>query len=366
MLTPSALVDNPSERRAAMPIATVAIDLAKDVFELAAADETGKIIERRRLTRCALERYLEGLQEVHIVMEACGTAHYWARRLGTMKLRVSLLPPHYVRPYVRRNKTDGADALALLEASRAGDIFPVRVKSTEQQGLQGLHRVRSAWIATRIARINMLRGLCREFGISVPVGAKRGLAALRQNLAEVSPVPSGLRNMMLQVFKELDEIDGRLTELEGRLREVASQSDVCRRLQTIPGIGLITSTAFAGAVGDISIFKCCRRFSSWLGLTPRERSSGSVRRLGTITKRGDAYLRMLLVHGARAVLYSADAARRAGRPLDALREWSLRVRARAGHNRAAVAVANKLARILWATWRHQRDFDGRSSQSVAA
>jgi transposase len=344
-----------------MPIVTVAIDLAKDIFEVAAADENGKIIERRRLTRNALESYLERVPEVHVVMEACATAHHWGRKLEAMSFRVSLLPPHYVRPYVRRNKTDTADATALVEASRAGDITPVRVKSAEQQGLQSLHRIRSAWIGTRTARLNMLRGLCREFGISARPGPKSGPMELRQQLKQDEiPIPACLRTVMLDILQEIGQIDGRLVEIESRLREIANHSAVCRRLQTIPGVGLITATAFAGAIGDIGAFRDCRRFASWLGLTPRERSSGSVRRLGSISKRGDPYLRKLLVHGGRAVLYSADAARRAGRPLDALREWGLGVRGRSGHNRAAVAVANKLSRILWATWRHQRDFDWRS------
>lgn len=350
-----------------MLIATVAIDLAKDVFETAAADQSGRIVERRRLTRRTLESYVSRLRGVHIVMEACGTAHYWGRKFEAMCLRVSLLPPHYVRPYVRRNKTDRADATALLEASRAADITPVRVKSTEQQGLLSLHRIRSAWIRTRTARMNMLRALCREFGFCVAVGRRCALLALKRQLAqEASPIPRPLRTVMLQVLEELAELNARLANIEGQLHEIASQSVVCQRLQTIPGIGLITSTAFAAAVGDIHAFKCCRRFACWLGLTPSERSSGSVRYLGPITKRGDTYLRTLLVHGARAVLYSADAARQAGRPLDALREWSLRVLARAGHNRAAVAVANKLARIVWATWWRERDFRFHSPRATVA
>jgi transposase len=349
-----------------MPIAIVAIDLAKDVFELAAADETGKIVERRRLTRKMLERYFADLQGIHVVMEACGTAHYWARRFGNTKNRVSLLPPHYVRAYVRRDKTDRADATALLEASRANDIIPVQVKTTEQQAIQGLHRVRSSWRATRTARINMLRGLCREFGIPAPRGAKQGLAELRkQLLQESSPVPISLRASMIQVLQELEAIDGRLIEIDGQLRAIAKQSAICERLQKIPGIGLIASTAFAGAVGDITVFRSARRFASWLGLTPREHSSGNLRRLGAISKRGDGYLRMLLVHGGRAVLYSADAAKRAGRPMDALRAWGLQVRARSGHNKAAVAIANKLARILWASWRRQLDFEFRAPRTVA-
>lgn len=348
-----------------MPIATVAIDLATDVFEIAAADQSGKVIERRRLTRATLEPYVSRLQGVHVVMEACGTAHYWGRKFEAMCLRVSLLPPRYVRPYVRRSKTDRADATALLEASRAADITPVRVKSTEQQGLLSLHRIRSAWIGTRTARMNMLRALWREFGFCPGVGSKSALPAMRRQLAQDAfPIPSSLRTVMLQVLGELEEINARVADIEGQLHEIASQSAVCQRLQTIPGIGLITSTAFAGAVGDIHAFKCCRQFACWLGLTPLERSSGSVRHLGPITKRGDTYLRTLLVHGARAVLYSADAARRAGRPLYALRDWSLRVQARAGHNRAAVAVANKLARIVWATWCRDCDFGFRSPKAA--
>jgi transposase len=348
-----------------MPISTVAVDLAKDVFELAAADETGKIIERRRLTRKMLERYFVGLHGIHVIMEACGTAHHWARRFIDMKHRVSLLPPHYVRAYVRRDKTDRADATALLEASRAGDITPVQVKTTEQQAIQGLHRVRTAWRATRTARINMLRGLCREFGIPAPLGAKRGLAELRRQLAqESSVVPVPLRTSLMQVLQELEGIDRHLIEIDIQLRDIAKQSAICQRLQKIPGIGLIASTAFAGAVGDISVFRSSRRFASWLGLTPREHSSGNLRRLGSISKRGDGYLRMLLVHGGRAVLYSADAAQRAGRSLDALRAWGLQVRARSGHNKAAVAIANKLARILWASWRHQLDFEFRAPSTV--
>jgi transposase len=357
----------PVRQEIAMPIATVAIDLAKTVFELAAADESGKIVERRRLSRIQLERYFQNCGSVHVVMEACGTAHHWARVFAARDLRVSLLPAHYVRAYVRRNKTDSADATALLEAARASDITPVRVKSLEQQGLQGLHRIRSAWRATCTARINTLRGLCREFGIAAPLGAKRGLLALRRALAEEDClIPAFLRATMQRLLDELRGLDERLMEVEAQLGEIARQSEICQRLQTIPGIGLIASTAFAGAVGDIGAFRSPRRFASWLGLTPREHSSGTVRRLGSISKRGDGYLRMLLVHGARAVLYSADAAVRAGRPLDALRAWGIRVRARTTHNKAAVAIANKLARIIWASWRRQRDFEFRSPQAIAA
>lgn len=229
-----------------MHIATVAIDLAKSVFELAAADETGRVVERRRLSRSQFERYFDNRVVARVVMEACGTAHYWARRLMERGIQVSLLPPHYVRAYVRRNKTDRADATALLEASRATDIIPVRVKSIEQQALQGLHRIRSAWRATHTARINTLRGLCREFGIIAPVGARRGLSELGRHIADdSSAVPALIRPAMQALLEELYAIDAKLMQVESELAEIAKHSSTCQRLQTIPGIGLITSTAFA-------------------------------------------------------------------------------------------------------------------------
>ena len=180
-----------------------------------------------------------------------------------------------------------------------------------------------------------------------------------------SGVPGFLHVAFDQLLQEIQALDQRLIDVEQQLAELASQSEVCRRLRTIPGIGLIASTAFSGAVGDIGSFRSPRRFASWLGLTPREHSSGNTRHLGAISKRGDGYLRMLLVHGARAVLYSGDAAQRAGRPIDALRAWGMRVRDRCGHNKAAVVIANKLARIVWATWYRQRDFDCRPPHAVA-
>lgn len=343
-----------------MHLNTVAIDLAKNVFEVAGADAQGHVVERRRLTRLQLERFLATRDIGRVVMEACGTAHFWGRWLIARGVSVSLLPAHYVKAYVRRSKTDRADATALLEASRATDIHRVPVKSVEQQALQGLHRVRDAWRSTRVQRINTLRGLCREFGVNAPLGAKRGLATLGAQLAEDdSAVPTMLRVMLQQLIDEIRSLEERIEAIEGELARLAEQSPVCQRLQTIPGIGLISATAFVGAVADIGSFRTGRRFASWLGLTPKEHSSGQSRRMGAISKQGDVYLRTLLIHGARAVLYSAATAQRAGRPMDALRAWGADMRARRGQNKAAVGVANKMARIVWATWRHERDFTAR-------
>jgi transposase len=338
---------------------TIAIDLAKNVFELAIADSAGKVLQRKRLNRSQLQRCFQNHEPAHIVMEACGTSHFWGRWFKERGMEVSLLPPLYVKAYVRRNKTDRADATALLEASRATDIIPVQVKSIEQQALQSMHRVRSAWRSTLTDRVNCLRGLCREFGVLAPLGVRRGLKELAARLADESSIPPIVRPILQRLVEEIREAQERLRLIDAELAAIGEESEVCRRLRSIPGIGPIGATAFVGSIGDIKTFRNARRLASWVGLTPREFSSGNIRRLGSISKRGDRYLRMLLVHGGRAVLYSAEAALRAGRPLDALREWAIRVRARVGHNKAAVAVANKLARLVWASWYRERDFEFR-------
>jgi transposase len=346
--------------------ATVAIDLAKTVFELAMADASGRIVERRRFSRRQFERYFENRVVGKVVMEACGTAHYWGRWFSQRGVQVLLLPAQYVRAYVRRDKTDRTDATALLEASRAPDIMPVTVKSVEQQALQGLHRIRAGWRATEVARVNQLRGLCREFGVIAPVG-HRGVEQLGRAInAKGSEVPQIFRDVLYQLLEEIRELKGRQLAVERQLGEIARQSEVCARLCTIPGVGLLTATALVGAVGDITTFRNSRCFAGWLGLTPREHSSGTRRALGSISKRGDGYLRMLLSFGARALLWSANSAKRAGRPLDALRAWGLRVEARTCHNKAAIALANKMARIVWATWSKGKDFESRAELPATA
>ena len=283
-----------------MNATTVAVDLAKSVFELAVADEKWRVVERCRLTRAQFERWFQNREVGRVVMEACGSAHHWARTLRARGLEVRLLPAQYVRAYVKRNKTDAADCLALLEASRAADIRPVAVKSVEQQGLQALRRMRSGWMATRTGRINMLRGLCRGFGLVVPEGAVRGLAQIARYLAdERSGLPGVTRGSMRLVLEEIRLMEARIETLE---RELAGQSPACEVLRTVPGIGLLTSTAMVAAVGDPSSFEAGRRYASFLGLTPREFSSGEHRYLGRISKRGNRYIRMLLTHGARSVL----------------------------------------------------------------
>lgn len=264
------------------------------------------------------------------------------------------MPPAYVRPYVRRNKTDRADAEALLEAVRSGEMPSVPVKRVEQQALVGLHRVRAQWVRTRTARINALRGLLQEHGVLLPTGPRAALQAVPTILDDAAAaLPRHLCHVLLSVHTEVRDLETRIADLERQLRTLAATDPVVSRLQTIPGVGLLTATALVGTVGHIQTFGRARQFASWLGLTPRESSSGHRRHLGAISKRGDVYLRCLLTHGARAVLVTAQRRRRAAQPLTRLHHWAATVRDRRGHNTATIAVANKLGRIVWAVW--QRD-----------
>jgi len=261
-----------------MNATTVAVDVAKNVFELAIADAQWRVTGSARLTRGQFERWFDNREVALVIMEACGSAHHWARTLRARGIEVRLLPAQYVRAYVKRNKTDAADARALLEAARASDMKPVRVKSVEQQALQALHRTRSAWLATRTRRINALRGFCREFGLVVPEGAATGIARIARYLAdEHSGIPGMLRGSMRLMLEEIRLLEARVAQLERELAEIAAASPACQALLSVPGIGLITSTAMVAAVGDPRSFDSGRRYASFLGLTPREHSSGDKR-----------------------------------------------------------------------------------------
>lgn len=341
------------EKESEMHATTVAVDLAKSVFQLAVADDKWKVVESHRLTRSQFARWFQNRSVGLVIMEACGSAHHWGRWLNQLGIEVRLLPAAYIRAYVKRNKTDAADACALIEAARCADIVPVRVKSLEQQALQGLHRIRSLWMSTRTARINALRGFCREFGLVVPQGARTGIEAMSRTLADPhSVVPLLIRESMNLLIDEIRLLEQRIAQLERELTALARESSACTQLLTIPGIGLLTATALVAATGgQVSHFKDARHFASWFGLTPKEFSSGSTRTLGRISKKGDRYLRMLLTHGARALLRAAELARRAGKTLDGLRTWACAVQGRTHHNKAACALANKLARVCYAVLR---------------
>lgn len=341
-----------------MDATTVAIDLAKDVFQVAVANRAGRILERQRFTRRQFERVVDTrVEDTSVIMESCGTSHYWGRRLQARGLRVQLLPVQYVRPYVRRNKTDRADTDALLEAARCGEMRPVPVKTVEQQTLQAIHRVRTQWQTARVARINAMRGLLAERGHAIPVGARTVLRRVTAILSDpAAAVPEVLRQTIALVVDEIRGLEEKIAGLDRQLAPIARAHPVAPRLQTIPGVGVLTATALVGSVGHIP-FRRGREFASWLGLTPRESSTGARRYLGRISKRGDVHLRCLLTHGARAVLRVAlQLAARAPDRLTRLQQGAVSLATYRGRHKATVAVANKLARIVWAVWHYDVAF----------
>lgn len=339
----------------------VAVDLAQSVFQVAISHAPGRVQEQHRLSRRRFRTFFLHHPPTHVLMEACGSSHHWGRELQALGHQVSLLPPAHVARYRQGDKTDRADAKALLEAARNEDILPVPVKTVDQQATNALHRLRSGYVATRTARINALRGLLREFGHTVPQGSRAFLAQAHQALEDTT-LPAYLRGALSQALLEINELQARADDLKAQLERLAPLIPSVRFLLTVPGIGILSATALVATVGDVRRFPSGRAFAGFLGLTPRESSTGGSRRLGPISKRGDRYLRMLLIHGARSALLAAH---RAPVP-DSLQAWALRTAQARGHNTATVALANRIARIAWRVWRDQRPFQHRPAQQVEA
>lgn len=332
----------------------IGIDLAKSVFEVAVSHSPGRVDERHRLSRARLHRFLAHIEPAEILLEATSSAHHWGRTFQRMGHRVSLMHPADVARYRDGNKTDRADAKAILEAARNTAIDPVPIKSVDQQALAALHRLRQQYLRTRTARINAVRGHLREFGVTIPVGPSHVIPRARAALDD-GVVPAYLAHALEDVLSEIEQLHVKAEHLRRELERLAQHMPDALFLMSVPGIGVLTATAMLAFVGDIRRFRSGRDFAAYLGLTPREHSSGLSRRLGRITKRGNSYLRMMLIHGARAAL-------RAGKlstEPDDLRTWALTIQRRSGHNVAAVALANKLARVAWRVWRDQRPFQSR-------
>lgn len=330
----------------------VAVDLAKSVFQVAISTVPGRVDQHRRLSRERFRRFFAERPSSEVLMEACGTAHHWGRELEALGHRVRLLPPADVARYRDGNKTDRADAIALLEASRNERIDAVPVKTLDQQALTSLHRLRSAYVADRTARINTVRGILREFGHAIPQGARTFVGRARVALDD-EQLPHDLRVELNQALDEIVAFRTKIGELTDRIEAIGDTMPDVKHLRTVPGIGVLTATALVAFVGEPHRFRSGRHFASYLGLTPTENSSGHRRRLGRISKRGNTYLRMLLTHGARSALLAAH---RTKEP-DRLQCWALRVELRCGHNKATVALANRLARIAWRVWLDQRAYE---------
>ena len=320
-------------------VTTMGIDLAKNVFSIHGVDEAGRVVLRKTVTRARLMPLVAQLPACLIGLEACSGAHEWARRFQELGHTVKIMAPRFVVPYRRSGKNDGNDAEAICEAVQRPSMRFVPVKSVEQQAVLTLHRVRQGFIEERTATINRIRGLMSEFGVVLPARAaevRRGARAAAEALPDLA------RHAVDDLLAHLRMLDERIGGYDRELETIARSGETTRRLMTVPGVGPLSALATVATVGHGHEFANGRQFAAWLGLVPRQWSTGGKPRLGRITKRGDAYLRTLLIMGARAALQMA-----AGRS-DKLSRWALAVKERRGYHRAVVALAAKNARILWA------------------
>jgi transposase len=329
--------------RIIMQVVRIGLDLAKYVFEVHGVDERGNVVLRKTLRRGSVSKFFANLPHCLIGMEASNGAHYWARVLTTLGHKVRLISPQFVAPYVKSNKNDRNDAEAICEAVGRPTMRFVPPKSPEQLAIQALHRIRQRLVQSRTRLANQIRGILSEHGIVIA----RDIWRLRRALAEIAGnAPDDLnpllRVLIMEAQGELIELDRRIASCDRRIQELYRTSELCQRLGKIEGIGPVTATALVAAVGDQSCFKNGRQFAAWLGLVPKQQSSGGRNRLFGISKRGDRYLRTLIIHGARAALGKA-----AGKE-DPRSRWLASLRQRRHPNVAAVALANKNARIAWA------------------
>jgi transposase len=320
-------------------ITTLGIDLAKRVFALHGVDGQGRVVLRRTVRREQLMQSVARLPRCLIGMEACAGAHDWARRFGELGHEVKLMAAKFVIPYRKNGKNDGNDAEAICEAVNRSNMRFVPVKSAEQQAVLALHRTRQGFVTERTAVINRIRALLTEFGVVLP---QRAEVVRRQASGGAEGLPVLARRMIEDLREHLVVLDERITAYDREIEALAKLSEPTRRLMTIRGIGPLTAQAIVATVGDARDFESGRQFAAWLGLTPQQHSSGGKSRLGHITKRGDAYLRGLLVQGARSALHTA------ARHTDRLSRWSMSLQGRRGYRRAQVAIAAKNARIAWA------------------
>lgn len=326
-----------------MTLQLIGIDLAKNVFHLHGVDGNGREVFRKRVYRDELLESLRAVSPCKVVMEACGGANHWARSIESLGHIPQLIAPQYVKPFVQRNKTDWKDAEAICVAARQPHMRFVPRKSVEQQDVQNLHRVRQRLVTARTALVNEVRGLLHEYGITIPRGRRIFAKLLPELLLSCGERLSSLtRETFYELLDEYRGLEERITALERKMKALCAAHPVCHRLTAIPGVGYITASAIVAAVGDVSVFKNGREFAAWLGLTPREYSTGGRQRLHGISKRGDVYIRTLLVHGARIAL------RYAPRHNNRQSRWALDLMQRKGTNRTVVAMANKNARVIWA------------------
>lgn len=335
-----------------MSFSLIGIDLAKNVFQVCALNEADKVVFNRGMNRQKLSTFLAQTETTTVAMEACCSSHYWGRVAQAYGHEVKLIPAQHVKPFLKGNKTDAADALAICEASRRPKIHFVPVKTAGQQDLQLLSRHRSRLIAQRTAASNQLRAFAAEYGVVFSKGFRKLLSEVPDVLEVEHPLLTPVaREVISELYGEIFNLQERITSLQDRLANLASQQEAYARLLEVPGFGRIVAAAYLGALGDGRQFGNGRQSAAWLGLVPRQHGTGGRVQLMGITKRGDRELRAMLIHGARAVIRWCD------RRDDALGHWLRQLRARRGTHKAIVALANKMARIAWAVVAKGERFD---------
>lgn len=330
-----------------MKVTTFGLDLAKRAFQLHWVDmETGEIC-RRQLKRSEVAEFFANREAGVVAMEACGSAHFWARKLKAMGHEVKLIAAQFVRPFVKSNKTDAADAQAIWEAAQRPGMKFVAMKSEAQQSVLTLHRMREQLVKMRTMQINQLRGLLYEFGADLPAGRQKAIARIPQELAKLEPtLPTMVIETLRSQLQRLAGLDKDITEIEKKLSAWKKEDAASKKLMQIPGVGLLTATAAVATIGDAKAFKSGREFAAFVGLVPRQSGTGGRVKLLGISKRGDVYLRTLLIHGARAVITHQKE-----------REpWLDKLLARRPFNAVTVALANKMARTIWALLAHDRTY----------
>ncbi|RWO09002.1 MAG: IS110 family transposase [Mesorhizobium sp.] len=344
-----------------MQITTVGLDLAKRIFQVHAVDASGSVVVRKALRRSQVLPFFTKLPSCLIGMEACGTSHHWARELTELGHEVRLMPPSYVKPYVKCGKNDAVDAEAICEAVTRPTMRFVAMKSAEQQAALSLHRTRNLLVKQRTQLVNMIRGMLAEFGIDIPQGLERALGLARQIAAkEVEPdVPAMATQVLDLLCGQVLDTHVRLQAIDRSIRALQRTDDVARRLSTIPGIGPVGATALAASVADPGQFRSGREFAAWLGLTPSQNPSGGKDRLGRITKMGDRYLRKLLVVGATSLIRGAKYKPETADPRLVALLARKRVRV------ASVAMANKMARVIWAIMARGEVYQARHVPTLA-
>ena len=332
-------------------VATIGLDIAKQVFQVHGADKAGRAVLRRKLRRNEVVRFFSELERCVVGIEASGGAHHWARVLGGLGHTVRLMAPQFVKPYVKSQKNDANDAEAICEAVTRPNMRFVPQKSVEQQDLQCLHRVRSRLVACRTQLINQIRGLLAEYGIVLPQHPGQVRSGLPTVLEDAENQLTGFgRELFRRLYEELAELDEKIADADYRIQLAFQSSPDCRRIAAVEGVGPLIATAIVAAISNGHAFENGRQFSAWLGLVPRQNSSGGKSRLLGISKRGDPYLRTLLIHGARSVVFRAKA------KTDKRSLWIIDKQQRLGTTKACVAVANKNARIIWSLIAREQEY----------